>query len=676
MMFESIEKSRKITAKASSQKRACLATLLLCAVGCFIGQLLPVRLQAAEPLEGVVHADGTPTKTIHLSGNDIVFDGTQELDWAEAQANEEDPQTIPDGRWVRTNKAPNVGGGDKIVWYRMRFQNNLEAKARYYFMSLDGLLSNVVKLHILRTDGPTEKLVTGTSLARADRPTSSQLLTLPMEFQSQETLTAYFGILSSNSRNLFYHVRSDKSCTRFELAHMLFFGLYMGILAFVALIHFLAGFAVKDRVNYYYSAFVATAGLVAFFSNGFFHFLIPATWVVPGEKIDAAAVPLLMLVFSVFSKRFLETQSWSRLAGHFFNFATCGSVLMFISGLFGFNQSGAAEVQDVFIKIISVGCLVVAGFAIWRQATPFAWSYLLGFGMYLVGANIWTMQFTMETPSSWYTCYAVFGYQILQNIVFSTAVMLNIRRSMLTSAKEKATAHYGERMSMFVRVLTHDLSNYITTIDSSLMILTRPNTSEEVRQRLLDKSRKAILQQKEVLESIKELKAVEDGKAQLRLEVVDVNQLLSDLAATFETRLAAKNLHLEIPDSPALKVWADRKTLFHSVICNLVSNAIKFSHDAGTIKVAAEASSSGGVVIKISDSGIGMPADLVAKIFNDGEQTSRLGTGGEKGTGFGLPICKAYMTLYEGSISVTSIEKGKSETDHGTTFCLEFKQAA
>ena len=177
--------------------------------------LLPESLQAAEPLKGVVHADGTPTKTIHLNGDDIVFDGTHELDWVESQSNDEDPQTIPDGRWVRTNKTPNVGGGEKIVWYRMRFQNDQEAKARYYFMALDGVLSNVVKLHILRTDRPAEKLVTGTSLARADRPTSSQLLTLPMDFQGQEAVTAYFGILSANSRNLFYHVRSDKSCARF-----------------------------------------------------------------------------------------------------------------------------------------------------------------------------------------------------------------------------------------------------------------------------------------------------------------------------------------------------------------------------------------------------------------------------------------------------------------------------
>ncbi len=646
-----------------------LTVVLFCAAASLTGL-------AAEPQLGVAHADSSPTKIISLNGEDIIFDGTHQLDWVEAESNDEDPLTIPSERWIRTNKAPNVNGGERIVWYRMRFQNDLGTSTRYSFMSLDGVLSNVVKLKTVRADHSATELVTGTALPRSARPVASHLLVLPMDFQSEEVLTAYFGIQSSNSRNLFYHVRSDKSLLRFELGHMSFFGFYLGMLFFVALTHFLAGFVVKDRLSYYYSSFVVAAGLVAFFSNGFFHFLMPASWILPGEKIDASAVPFLMAVFSLFSKKFLETDKWSRLAGYFFDFSFACCVLMFTAAILGINESGAANVQDLFIKIVSIGSLGIAIYAAWRKATTFAVTYMFGFSLYLFGANLWTMQFTMENPSSWYSCYSVFGYQLLQNVVFSIAVMMNVRRGLVVTAKERATVHYGERMSMFVRVLTHDLSNYITTIDGSLMILARPNTTEEVKVRSVERAKKAIDQQKEVLDSIKELKAVEDGKAEMNLEVVDINTMLQDLMATFETRLATKNLHLEIQDAKNIKVWAHRKTLFHSVICNLISNAIKFSHANGTIKVVVHSNIVGSVVIQVVDSGIGMPKELVTKIFSDGEQTSRTGTGGEKGTGFGLPICKAYMTLYEGSISVTSKEKEKFPKDHGTTFSLEFKQAA
>ena len=77
----------------------------------------------------------------------------------------------------------------------------------------------------------------------------------------------------------------------------------------------------------------------------------------------------------------------------------------------------------------------------------------------------------------------------------------------------------------------------------------------------------------------------------------------------------------------------------------------------------------------MSDDGIGIPDSILTKLFDDEAKTSRPGTGGEPGTGFGMPIVKSYMDIYEGNIEVLSKVKDNGQNDSGTTFNLLFKIA-
>jgi signal transduction histidine kinase len=106
-----------------------------------------------------------------------------------------------------------------------------------------------------------------------------------------------------------------------------------------------------------------------------------------------------------------------------------------------------------------------------------------------------------------------------------------------------------------------------------------------------------------------------------------------------------------------------------------LSNAIKFSEPGTEIRVDiyAEAES---IKLVITDRGMGIPAEIIPYLFDRGKATSRPGTQGERGTGFGLPIVKAYMNRYGGSIEVHSVPKAEGVNDHGTTFTLVFVAAA
>jgi signal transduction histidine kinase len=105
------------------------------------------------------------------------------------------------------------------------------------------------------------------------------------------------------------------------------------------------------------------------------------------------------------------------------------------------------------------------------------------------------------------------------------------------------------------------------------------------------------------------------------------------------------------------------------VFSNLVSNAIKFSHPKSTVVVSVEREAEE-IVIRVADRGIGMPPALLAKLFDLDAQTTRPGTDGRPGTGFGLRTVKSFVDLFGGRISVESNDENAFPENHGTVVTL------
>jgi signal transduction histidine kinase len=128
-----------------------------------------------------------------------------------------------------------------------------------------------------------------------------------------------------------------------------------------------------------------------------------------------------------------------------------------------------------------------------------------------------------------------------------------------------------------------------------------------------------------------------------------IEQTIVNLQKTAE----AKGITLltgEVLDLPA--VWAD-ENMIKAVLRNLVSNAIKFCKDKDTITVSATEAGKGEILFKVIDTGTGMKPEILAKMFKD-EPVTTQGTAGEKGTGFGLMMCKDFIVQNGGKIGVDS----------------------
>jgi signal transduction histidine kinase len=115
------------------------------------------------------------------------------------------------------------------------------------------------------------------------------------------------------------------------------------------------------------------------------------------------------------------------------------------------------------------------------------------------------------------------------------------------------------------------------------------------------------------------------------------------------------NVSTEISDSTSIQ--GDKFTL-ETVIRNLINNAIKFTPKNGEVRICGKETESD-VSILIKDNGVGMSNETLGKLFHIDENSSSLGTNNEKGTGLGLILCKEFVEMNNGVITVASkIGKG------------------
>jgi len=142
----------------------------------------------------------------------------------------------------------------------------------------------------------------------------------------------------------------------------------------------------------------------------------------------------------------------------------------------------------------------------------------------------------------------------------------------------------------------------------------------------------------------------------------------------FEKILEDKHVSLTF-DRPAIEgltILAEPVSVKHHVVNNIISNAIKFSHPGQTINITAQRGAND-VRLLIQDHGVGIPPKILEHLFRNDQPTSRAGTGGERGTGYGMPVVKAYMTRYGGDISVESHTAGTDGVEPGTKVTLTFR---
>lgn len=234
----------------------------------------------------------------------------------------------------------------------------------------------------------------------------------------------------------------------------------------------------------------------------------------------------------------------------------------------------------------------------------------------------------------------------------------------------------AELKQSLLNMLSHDINNSLAAAIGGLRILNTHYKQEldDRGQRFLSRAQGALSELDAIIENVRQLQALEQGKFQPHRSPCKVDDIFKSLEDTFEETAAKKEIQLIFENKlpPNTTLFLDKVVTTHSILGNLISNALKFSVLKSIVIVRCEAVGES-VLISVHDQGIGIPTSIRKKLFNSNAQTSRRGTSGEKGTGFGMPLVKLLTEELKGSIEVESWTKEEgSEQEPGTVITVRF----
>ena len=166
-----------------------------------------------------------------------------------------------------------------------------------------------------------------------------------------------------------------------------------------------------------------------------------------------------------------------------------------------------------------------------------------------------------------------------------------------------------------------------------------------------------------LINDILDLAKIEAGKMPLNLEEIALAPVTREVAQQMEPLVRKKGLRFNtVVSNDCPSIITDR-TKVKQILLNLVSNAVKFTHE-GSVTVAVQCATGGGVLIKVADTGIGIRREDLSAIWEDFRQVDQSRTREHGGTGLGLSITRKLLERLGGRVAV------ESEYGRGTTFTV------
>jgi signal transduction histidine kinase/HAMP domain-containing protein len=161
----------------------------------------------------------------------------------------------------------------------------------------------------------------------------------------------------------------------------------------------------------------------------------------------------------------------------------------------------------------------------------------------------------------------------------------------------------------------------------------------------------------ELVSDFLDVSKLESGRIGLTRVPTDITELLRKAVENFGPLARSKNIVLSCQPDPLPAVQADPRRL-DQILNNLVSNALKFTGEGGSIQIHAQHDHRNGILVRVQDTGVGIPANEIANLFQKYQQSTSGKTSEQKGTGLGLVISKMIVEAHGGKIWVES-EEGK-----------------
>lgn len=219
----------------------------------------------------------------------------------------------------------------------------------------------------------------------------------------------------------------------------------------------------------------------------------------------------------------------------------------------------------------------------------------------------------------------------------------------------------------FLAILAHELRNPVAALMGAVELLGRPRSADQAGI-IHARMERTVSHLARLVEDLLDVSRITEGKMILKIQRIALADALSFAVESSQHHMEAGNHHLTVvlPEEP---VWFDGDySRVAQIVANLLGNAAKYTPPGGAIKLSAR-TIGGEIVIEVADNGMGIPADMKARIFEAFAQVEDHRAYAQGGLGIGLALVHRLVTLHGGSVSVESEGQGQ-----GSVFTVRLVQ--
>jgi PAS domain S-box-containing protein len=228
---------------------------------------------------------------------------------------------------------------------------------------------------------------------------------------------------------------------------------------------------------------------------------------------------------------------------------------------------------------------------------------------------------------------------------------------MAADVANKAKSEFLSRMSHELRTPMNSILGF-----AQLLELGELNPGQKKGVNHILKSGKHLL---DLINEVLDISRIESGRLSLSIEAVQIKPMVLEMIDIIKPQAEERAIRIELIETSDIIqfVHADRQRL-KQILLNLLNNAVKYNRERGTIRIQAMTERKGMVRISVSDTGLGIPAEFLPKLFTPFERIGADKTNTE-GTGLGLSVVKKIIEVMDGHYGV------ESEPGVGSTFWVE-----
>jgi signal transduction histidine kinase/ActR/RegA family two-component response regulator len=226
------------------------------------------------------------------------------------------------------------------------------------------------------------------------------------------------------------------------------------------------------------------------------------------------------------------------------------------------------------------------------------------------------------------------------------------------------------RKNEFLSMLAHELRNPLAPIRNAVQILRLRGPREPEQQSIQDMIDRQVQQLVRLVDDLLDISRITRGKIRLQTEPTELTAVVQRAVETSRPLIDARrhDLTVSLPDQP-VRVQGDPVRLAQ-VLGNLLNNAAKYTEDGGKIWLTVERAN-GEAVCRVRDTGLGIPSDMLASVFDPFTQVDRSLDRSQGGLGIGLTLVKQLVELHAGRVQVHS-----AGLDQGSEFVVRLPALA